>query len=100
MIYWPISAVAGSPLLHHTHVWELMCAYQQPSLSESTMHACNQIVGYIPGINTPIVIVSSVDAPYRRVYTERPSPEAFEALERGGFVAGKDTFGFVIDALH
>lgn len=100
MKYWPLSVIAQSPLMHPICMGELHRAYQAPRLSEGTMIACNQVAGHTKPVETPLVIVHSVDAPMRRIYTEHPEFEDWLRLERGGFVATDDVFVFVIDALH
>lgn len=100
MRYWPLSTIAASPLMPAWYVPELCRAYDHPGLSEGAMVACNQVAGQTRPVETPLIIVHSVGAPLRRVYLEYPDFESWARLERGGFVATEDTFGFVIDALH
>lgn len=98
--YWPLSVIAHSPLLHHVHTWELMCAYHAKSLTESAMHASHQVAAETASFDTSLVVIHSEDAPMRRVYLAYPSFDDWARLERGGFIATADTFGLVIDALH
>lgn len=62
--------------------------------------ACSEAAAHAQPIETPLIIVHSVGAPMRRIYTGYPEFDDWLRLERGGFVATDDTFGFVIDALH
>lgn len=98
--YWPLSEVTNSPLLHHTQTWELMCLYHTGRLSYDVTQAVNSVLGRITPSETPIVIIESVGGLMHRMYTERPAPEDFARLERGGFVATKDACYLVIDPLH
>lgn len=100
MRYWPLSEICMSPLMHHVHQWELMCAYVEPRMSQGTMIACNQVTAQTPARETPMVIIESVNAPNRRVYTSYPEFEDWLRLERAGFVAADGMLYFVIDGLH
>lgn len=100
MRYWPLSVIAQNPSLHHAHTWELMRAYHTPVLSEGTMMACNHVAAHTKPCNTPLVIIQSIGAPMRRMYTEPPLLDDWLRLERAGFTATDDHFVFVIDALH
>lgn len=100
MRYWALSTFATDPRLHHTVTWELMCAYRTRGISPGSLAACNELAALEPTSDTPLLVVHSVDAPMRRVYAHRPCVDDWLKLERGGFVAANDTFGFVVDALH
>lgn len=47
-----------------------------------------------------MVLIHSEGCPYRRVHLEHPTQKNWLALERGGFIATKDIFGYINDALH
>lgn len=100
MRYWPLSVIAQSPMLPPVYGPELYRAYYDPRISQGALVACNQVAGHTRPVETPLVIIHSVGAPMRRVYTEYPEFDDWLRLERGGFIATDDTFGFVIDALH
>ena len=101
MMYWPTSLFLHSPFLMEQGRRELM-AVGAPGvvLSQSTMNACHQIARQSPHNGISMVLVCSEGAPLRRAYLERPSMENWLALERGGFVADGQNFGFTLDALH
>ena len=100
MRYWPLSEIATSPLLPPEYVAELCRARNTGSMSNGAILACYQTATQIATVQSPLVIIESIGAPWRRVYTEYPEFEAWLALERAGFVETQDNFVFVIDALH
>lgn len=101
MNYWPVSLFLGSPFLTQESKEELL-AIGQPGtvLSQKVMVACHQIAAQSPDNGASMVLICNEDAPTRRVYLRQPSNENWLALERGGFVAAHNGFGFVLDALH
>jgi len=99
MIYWPTTLIAKDPELHHTQVWELMCA-ERVQMSESTLMMAARIVDRTKACLSPMMLIYSDGGPVRRIYLKHPSPEDFAALERGGFVASQQSFGYICDVLH
>lgn len=100
MRYYPLSVVAQSPLLPAVHAYEVAQVYNTACLSQGAMLACNYVISNTVPCETPLVIVESVGAPMRRIYTEYPDFEDWIRLERGGFVVTDEFFGLMIDALH
>lgn len=100
MRYWPLSTIAKSPRLHHSQVWELMCVQHVRQMSDQTLQACNYVAGETVAGSTSMVLVPTEGAISRCQYLRPPTPGNFAQLERAGFVATEDTFGFVIDTLH
>lgn len=101
MRYWPVSMIATNPKLHHSQVWELMCAAHVGRISNSTLQACNYIAGETVTPVVTMALMPALDAVSRCGYMHGgPAAGEFEALERVGFIATEDTFGMVIDTLH
>lgn len=99
MIYWPTSLIAKDPTLHHSQVWELLCA-EHASMSARTVEICSYVADRTPACRSFMILIHSDNAPMRRYYLEQPTSKDFEMLERGGFVASQNSFGFIVDALH
>ena len=99
--YWPLSAIANDPGLHHTYAWELLISYYAPAISENAMIAARDVCGRTRPCETQIVVMEHGTTPGRGMYLSMPSPEDFAKLERGGFHAyGCGCFGFMVDGLH
>lgn len=100
MRYYPLSVIAQSPLTPPEFAWELSQVYRTAYLSPDAFRACSYVARDTAPLNTPLVIIESVNAPMRRAYTDFPDFEDWLRLERGGFVMTDDFFGLMIDALH
>lgn len=98
MKYWPVSGV--TPHLHHSHAWEIMCAFSAVRMSEGTMIACGQAVRRVRASEGPLYVIESVGAPMRLAYYDYPEFEDWMKLERAGFIANGTFFGLTIAALH
>lgn len=103
MNYWPLSMIAHSPECQHPgFLHELTNVYATRYLSPAAFETC----GYIARRTTPLkidnmVIIESVGASARRVYTGYPQWEEWLQLERGGMIEASDgTLHVLIDALH
>lgn len=100
MRYWPLSIIRDSPLMAPAYAMELYGAMDAPYISQGALIACNEVSNHTRHIETSLVIVHGTDAPMRRVYIRYPEFDEWMRLERGGFIATDESFGFVVDALH
>jgi hypothetical protein len=101
MKYWSLSKIADSKLLHPDIAAEVRSLSQAKYISTEAISACGAVAVRLVAAETPLMIVETVGAPYRRVYTSYPEFDDWLALERGGFVqTDSGHFGFVFDALH
>ena len=101
MKMWPLSVVRESPLMPAAYAWELS-RFSTHAPTEGAFHACIQIAPQIQPVPAPgLVVVESVAAPNRLMYTEYPSPAEFERLERAFVAEASDGYRFVMmDSLH
>ncbi len=98
--YWPMSVITHSPLMPASHTWELEQIYSRP-LSNAAYNAVFPIVRQTAPIESGLVIIESIEAPARRVYTEYPVFEDWLRLERGGIIEANDGgLCIILDALH
>lgn len=103
MNYWPLSVIAQSPLAQHPgFAYELSRLYKTCYLSPAAFMACGDVARQTPVQNMPnLVIVESVGAPARQMYTGYPDWEEWSRLERGGVIeASNGMLSVIIDALH
>lgn len=101
MRYWPLSIVAHSPLLPPAYAGEVHRACATAAMSHGAFMACSDVAAHTRAVETSLVIIESVNAPMRRVYSEYPNFDEWIRLERGGFIQNdQGFFGFVLDALH
>ena len=101
MKYWPMRAIADSPLLPPTFIHELRNFYvKMPS-----QHAFNAALAVaeqtIPLEMPNLAVIETVDAHFHRTYTGRPSYDEWLRLERGGIIPFDDGTLFIfMDHLH
>lgn len=98
MKYWPASFMLSSPFLRGDQKLEI----SNPRLtgfSHETMVACKTICNQIPAC-TSLALMYTEGVGRRRVFLQMPTQRDWLTLERTGFVALADDFGFVEDALH
>ena len=101
MKVWPLSKIAGSPMLDRAYAYELEGVYLTRQISHTTFRACKLVAANLLPMETPLVIIESEDANMAYAYIERPEGEDFARLERGNFVQNKSGFvGFMVDRLH
>lgn len=102
MNYWPLSTIATSPLMSLAYGFELSHVYRTCYLSPAAFMACGDVARHTQPHAAPnLVIVESVNAPARQVYTGYPDWREWMALERGGVVeASNGMLHVIIDALH
>ncbi len=101
MKFWPLSVIAASPLVPPAYAHEVSrIATHLPS--EGAFYACIDVARRTEPVNAPgLVIVESIGAPQRRVYTEYPEWDEWFRLERGAVMQAQDGFMFVhFDGLH
>ncbi len=72
---------------------------QKTLLAYDTIIACKDVAFNSPTSVLSLALVWSGNEA-RRVFIQRPTQLEWDALERGGFIATHDDFGFVMDALH
>lgn len=100
MRYWPLSVLKESPLMHPAHVWELSRFYKHPP-SEPAFYACLEVASRTQPVDTPgLMIIESVDAPNRLVYSRYPGRAEWSRLERAGVFEGDGCLYMFMEALH
>lgn len=101
MKVWPLSMVKNSPLMPASYVWELTRFYQHPP-SEYVFNAVLAVSKEMRPVHMPgLVVIETVSAPNRLMYTEYPSRVEFERLERAFVAETEDGYRFVMmDSLH
>lgn len=101
MHYWPTSLFMHSPLLTEADRQELLhIGTQGAALSEKAMYVCRNVASRNASSGASLVIVQSEGSFPRRAYLNHPADSEWTALERGGFMASENMFGFLVDALH
>lgn len=102
MNYWPLSVVVTSSLMPMTFGFELSRVYKTCYLSPAAFMACGDVARHTTPRAAPnLVIVESVNAPARQMFTGYPGQREWEALERGGVIeASNGMLHVIIDALH
>ena len=101
MRYWPISALIHSPLMPLPYAIELDRIYSDRPPSSNAYCACIDVARQLPGLETGLVVIESVDAPMRRAYVERPPYDEWARLQRAGVLqTGAGTMFLTMDALH
>lgn len=101
MKIWPLSVIRESPLMPAAYAWEL-ARFHSVVPSESAFYACFNVARQTnPVPMQGLVIVESINAPHRFMYTEYPTFDEFVRLERVAAVQGVDgCMCMVMDALH
>lgn len=103
MNYWPLSAILASPVCQHPGFrHEMAHVYTTGSLSVNAFETCGYVArNTLPANAEHLVIIESVRAAPRRMYTGYPDGRGWLQLERGGVVEASDgTLYVIIDALH
>jgi len=100
MKFWPLSTIVHA-LTPGPYAIEWVHAGSYAP-SPAAYHAAVDAVQRVPGIEAPnLVIIESIGAPARRVYTEYPEFDEWLRLERISFMESDSGFTFgMVDALH
>lgn len=101
MKYWPMMAIARSPLLPAPFVRELANFYYQCP-SRQAFDAALAVAGRTTPLEMPnLAVIETPGSTYHRTYTGRPTQEEWLRLERGGIMPFDDGTLFVLmDAIH
>lgn len=83
MRYWPMSVIRTSPLLPGDCAAELHFIFAK-LMSTRTLQACEHVANQTQSVNADGLVVMEGDpeVPYKLVYTQRPTQEQWERLER------------------
>lgn len=103
MKYWPLSVLAESPLMSPAFVWEFhrALAHQSDRLTPDAVAACGIVARSTAPQEMPsLAVVSSINAPMRRVFIDFPSWVEWHGLERSGVIEHNGNWYVLFDALH
>lgn len=100
MRYWPLSALIESPLMGPMHALELQCFYRRPP-SEPAFYACLDVASRTRPADMPgLMVIESVNAPNRLVYSQYPDWAEWSRLERAGVFEADGCLVLFMEALH
>ena len=101
MKYWPMMAIARSPLLPAPYVHELQNFYLRCP-SKHAFEAALDVARHTAPLELPnLAVIETPGGTYHRTFTGRPSHDEWLRLERGGVVPFDDGTLFVLmDAIH
>lgn len=89
-----------SPALHPAIKIDVArCAYEGIPIPYGSMAVCHSIAFSLPAC-TDLALVHSVGCTTHLVYLRHPTRENWLTLERSGFVATENDFGFTKERLH
>lgn len=100
MKFWPVSAIAHSAGLPARHAQELANFYVRLP-SEAAYVACIHAVDRMEPVNAPnLVIIETIGAPLRWIYTRFPEFDEWMRLERANVVEHNNFRFILVNALH
>lgn len=101
MRYWPMMAIANSPLLPAPYVLELQNFYFTIP-SAKAFYAALDVAAATEALEMPnLAVIETLEGSYHRMFTGRPTLEEWQRLERGGIVPFDDGTLFVLmDQIH